>query len=562
MSLRLRINLLITVLMIIFAAALGKMIIDDARNSIREEIEAGTKVTVQMLSSVVLLAEMSGAPRPFLLSFLQRLGHVRANDIRFFDATDTAPVYRSPPFQYKAGRDAPDWYANLVAPRFAPTTILLRGARLEIVPEASRATLDAWDDFKRLLMLGGLFFVLINALVFWYVSRSLRPIAQIQKALLAMEGGRMDVTLPQFRVPELRRVSETFNRMTRALREAMADNRRLALAVRQSSDAILIHDPDGRISFWNPAAERLFGYSHDAIFGKALGTLAPESRREEVRQQLDAVTRREPIDNLVTRRLTREGTEIDIALSAGPVVDPDTDQVVGGIVSCRDLSAHNRAQAAESELRRNRELAQVVEAERRGIAQELHDELGQCVTAIRSIAEFIGQRSHEAMPDVHAAAQNIKEISGRIYDGMHAIVRRLRPTRLDSVGLEDALKETVASWAARNPRIEWKLEIDGNLDDLGEAANVTIYRLVQEGLTNVVRHADASRTVVTLKRDASSLLLSIRDDGHGRVTGIPDSGFGLVGMQERMHALGGSLVVDGKPGIGTEIRAVIPIERH
>src|SRR5205823_13821132 len=174
-------------------------------------------------------------------------------------------------------------------------------------------------------------------------------------------------------------------------------------------------------------------------------------------------------------------------LSAAPVVDPDTNQVVGGIVSYRDLSAQIRAQAIESELRRNRELAKVIEAERSGIAQELHDELGQCVTAIRSIAEVIGQRSAKMAPDIHAAAQNIKEIAGRIYDDVHAIVRRLRPTRLDTLGLEDALKETVASWAARNPGIECKLEIAGDLRDLGQAANVTIYRLVKEGHTNEVR---------------------------------------------------------------------------
>jgi PAS domain S-box-containing protein len=561
MSLRLRINLLITVLMIVFAAALGRTVVDDARSSIHEEIEAGTKVTTQMLSSVVLLAGTSGTPRPFLLSYLERLGRVRANDIRFYDLAGARLLYQSPPSQYKAGRRAPEWYANLVSPSFRPNAILLPGARLEVIPEPSRATLDAWDDLKSLLMLGGLFFVAINVLVFWYVSRSLRPIEQIQEALSAMESGRVDVTLPDFPLPDLRRISEAFNRMARALGEAMSDNRRLALAVRQSSDAILIHDPDGRISFWNPAAERLFGYGPDDIVGKALVTLAPESRRDEVAQQLAAVIRREPVDHLVTRRLTRDAREIDVAISASPVVDPDTDEVVGGIVSCRDISAQIRTQAVENELKRNRELARVVETERRAIAQELHDELGQCVTAIRSIAEFVGQRSGDSMPDIHEAAQNIKGIAGRLYDDMHAIVRRLRPTRLEALGLADALRETVAAWAARHPAIEWTLEIDGDLADLGEAANMSIYRLAQEALTNVVRHADASRTVVTLARDDDSVVLSIRDNGHGNVMGVHDGGFGLAGMRERMRALGGSLDIVGKPEIGTEVRAVVPV-RH
>src|SRR3954468_16477162 len=223
MSLRLRINLLVTMLMIVFAAALGRMVIEAAKSSIHEEIEAGTKVTVQMLSSVVHLAEMSDDPRVFLLSFLQRLGRVRANNIRVFDATTAIPVYESPPFQYKAGRNAPDWYARLVAPRIPTTTIRLNGERLEVIPAPSRATLAAWDDLNALLMLGGLFFVVVNVLVFWYVSQSLRPIGQIQKAFSSMEGGRFDVTLPEFRLPELRRLSEAFNRMTRRLADAIVD---------------------------------------------------------------------------------------------------------------------------------------------------------------------------------------------------------------------------------------------------------------------------------------------------------------------------------------------------
>jgi len=99
MSLRLRINLLITTLMCLFAVALGRMVIDDTRSSIREEIEAGTKVTVQMLSAVALASEFSGMPRPFLLSFLQRLGRVRANQIRLLDAASDTVIYESPPSQ-------------------------------------------------------------------------------------------------------------------------------------------------------------------------------------------------------------------------------------------------------------------------------------------------------------------------------------------------------------------------------------------------------------------------------------------------------------------------------
>jgi two-component system, NarL family, sensor histidine kinase UhpB len=474
-------------------------------------------------------------------------------------------VYESPPSVYKAGRDAPQWYARLVMPTLAPIRLELPGARIEVIPDASRATLDAWDDLTHLLMLGGAFFVLVNVLVFWFVTRSMRPMEEIQRKLGDMEGGRLDARLPDFRLPEFQRIGIAFNRMTRALQDAMRDNRRLALAARQSSDAILIHEPDGRISFWNPAAERLFGHRAQDIVGKPLAVLASPAHQAEIARHLESVARRETIDNVSARRLARDGREIDVALTVTPLVDPDTERVVGGIVTHRDLASQIRAQAAETELEQNRELAQLVRAriedERRGIAQELHDELGQCVTAIRSIAESIVQRAPGDAPEVRAAAQSIKDIAMRIYDGMHSIVRRLRPAELGILGLAETLRSTLGAWAARNPRIDFELALEGELDSLGEAVNIAVYRVVHEALTNIVRHAEATRAWLRLARtDDGSLLLSIRDNGHGHVSLATSAvGLGLIGMRERVEALGGTLSVEGRPGTGTELRAVIPL---
>jgi len=563
MSLRLRIILLITALMGLFALAVGRMIIEDARSSIREEIEAGTKVTVQMLSAIVFASQVTGTPRQFLLSFLERLGRVRANHLRLRDMVTGAIVYESPPSIYKAGRDAPDWYAKLVVPKTSTINIDLPGARIEIVPDPSRATLDAWDDLVRLLMLGGAFFVAVNVLVFWFVSRSMKPMQQIQHGLAETESGRLHVRLPDFRLPEFRRISVAFNRMTKALGDAIADNRRLALAVRQSSDAIVIHEPDGRISYGNPAAHRMFRYANNDIVGKPLSSLAPPAQRAEVEGQLASMSRREAIDNLVTRRRTKDGEEIDVAISVTPLVDPETDAVVGGIVSHRDIAAQLRAQAAETELRQNRELADLVRAkvddERRGIARELHDELGQCVTAIRTIAESIVRRSDA--DEVRAAAQNIKDIAARIYDGMHAIVERLRPAELDDLGLADSLRVSVGAWAAHNPGIDLQLDLAGDLSGLDDAVNTAVYRLVHEALTNVTRHADASRVSVRVARvNDHSLTLSIDDNGHGRVSTESSAvGLGLIGMRERIDALGGAFSVEGRPGIGTQLHASIPL---
>jgi len=565
-SLRLRINVLVTALVVLFALAVGRTVFEDTRSSIKEEIEAGTKVTVQMLSAVAFASQVSGTPRRFVLGFLERLGRVRANHIRLRDMLTGAVVYESPPPVYKAGRDAPDWYARLVTPPTAPVNLDLPGARIEVVPDASRAILDAWDDLKPLLVLGGLFFVVVNVLVFWFVSRSMRPMEQIQRGLAEMESGRLGARLPDFRLPEFRRIGVAFNRMCAALEDATAENRRLALAVRQSSDAILIHDPDGRIAFWNPASERMFGYRAEEVVGKPLELLAPAQGTSDIGLQLDSVRRRVSIENVATRRRTRSGGDIDVAISVTPLLDPEGGAVLGGIATHRDITAQLRAQAAEAELTRNRDLAQAVQAhveqERRGIAQELHDELAQCVTAIRTIAESIIQRPTAGAADVRAQAQGIKDIAAKTYEGMHAIVRRLRPAELDALGLPDTLRGAVTAWASRHPTIDFRLELEGEIDGVGDAVGVTVYRIVHEAVTNIVRHANATRATVRVTRASDRTLeLCIEDNGHGNV--IPASGgFGVVGMRERVEALGGALSVDGRPGVGTRLHATIPLSLH
>src|SRR5207244_10916117 len=116
-------------------------------------------------------------------------------------------------------------------PDYRPTNVLLRGARIEVIPDASRATLDAWDDLQHLLMLGGLFFVLVNALVFWFVSRSMQPMEHIEKVLAEMESGRLDVRLPAFRLLEFGRISVAFTRMSKTPGDLLIEYPKCSLAL-------------------------------------------------------------------------------------------------------------------------------------------------------------------------------------------------------------------------------------------------------------------------------------------------------------------------------------------
>ncbi len=572
MSLRFRINLLITVLMLLFIVGTGAIIVDATRKSIKEEMEGTTRVTVQLLTTVLYSSQFipgTHTQRQVVLDFLKSLGRVRASDIKLHDGLGTL-IYESPPSQYKAGRSAPEWFSRLVSPRAEVVTLRIQGGMLVITPDASRSILDAWDDLQYLIWLALGFFIAVNVLVFWFIGRSLRPLNQILDGLSQMQQGNFDVRLPQFPLPELSSISHTFNRMAGALQDSMVENRRLALIVKQSGDAIMIHDLQGNISFWNPAAERLFGYTAEEIAGRSATLLAPAGREDEIKENLEIVMRRGLVENVETQRLAKDGRLIDVSLSAAPLIDPHNEYVIGEICSMRDITERKRAQQTARELEENRKLTQLiqghVEEERRSLARELHDELGQYVTAIKTIGASIANRTGSA-PEVQTGAQTIVSVAARIYDAMHGIISRLRPSALDNLGLTETLQDSIAAWQSRHPELKFKLDFSGRLDDLGETINITVYRIVQECLTNVIRHAQATNVEIAVKRQPAAagacemLRLAVCDDGKGTPEeAVQDGHFGLLGMRERVQALNGSFSIDSAPNRGFCINVTLPLE--
>ena len=573
MSLRFRINLVITLVIVAFTIATGNLLIEETRRSIREEMEAGTRITAQLLETVIANTRpniQDVSHNQILLSFLQRVGRVRANEIRLYDGNDNL-LYTSPPPVYKRGRWAPQWFTELVKPRLTDFRLNLRNGSVVITPDPSRSVLDAWDDLKQFfwLMLG--FFVLVNVIVFWLLGRSLRPVGEILGGLSLMEKGRFETRLPLFGSPEFDSIGHVFNRMAQNLEESLAENRRLALVAKQSSDAIIIHDLEGRISFWNPAAERMFGYRMEDIVGRSATLLTTPERHGEVQENLDTVKRRALIEMIETQRLTKDGRVVDVALSAAPLVDPLNDEVIGEICSMRDITEHKLVQQAERELEQNRQLTRAIqsrlEEERRSIARELHDELGQCVTAIKTIGTAISNRTQETAPDTHANALTIVSVASHIYDVVHGIIRQLRPTALDHLGLSETLRDTVSAWRERHPDIACDLRLEGAIEGMGETINITVYRIVQECLTNVARHAVATRSDIDVARRndpqrGDVVKVVVRDNGKGFAQQLEREAtrFGLIGMRERVQALDGEFRIDSSPGEGVTVIAVIPVK--
>jgi signal transduction histidine kinase len=201
----------------------------------------------------------------------------------------------------------------------------------------------------------------------------------------------------------------------------------------------------------------------------------------------------------------------------------------------------------------------VQEDERRGLARELHDELGQCLNAIKVDAVAIRGMSSGKQPEIETSATAIVELSGHVYDVVRDIMQRLRPAALDALGLRDAVAHLVEQWQRRNRAVDCRFVASDDLSGLGEVMNITVYRLVQECLTNVAKHAGAEHLAVSVKKLGTEIQVAVLDDGRGMDLQAKRTGLGLVGLRERVEALRGRLELRSEPGKGMEVRAWLPI---
>ncbi|MGA7538312.1 MAG: histidine kinase [Steroidobacteraceae bacterium] len=232
-----------------------------------------------------------------------------------------------------------------------------------------------------------------------------------------------------------------------------------------------------------------------------------------------------------------------------------------------------RRKSAEAQLAAaladNRRLAQqyveLQESERKALARELHDELGQYLNVIKLDAVGIRDDQRASPATMLYRASTIVENCNHIHGALATLVRELRPPGLDELGLAAALEHCVETWRARLPGVTLQLSITGDFTALPESITVTLYRLVQEALTNVAKHAAAHHLAIRLERgesrraDLDRIDLAVIDDGVGTTPGLPTRGLGLIGMRERVLALQGRLAFTSSPGRGFELSAQIPV---
>jgi len=218
-----------------------------------------------------------------------------------------------------------------------------------------------------------------------------------------------------------------------------------------------------------------------------------------------------------------------------------------------------RTERAEQELRSlSSQLVHAQEQERRTISRELHDEIGQTLTGLGIELANLEHLREGPQSEYRSHLADAKRLTEETLRTVRNIAMGLRPSMLDDSGIVPAVRWQ-ASELSRRTGTPVELQIEGDFDGLGDEGRTCLYRVVQEALTNCARHAEATTIQITMQGKKESLCLSIRDDGLGFDTGRARTGLGLIGIEERVKELGGSLAVHSWPDRGTLLRVEIPL---
>ena len=361
----------------------------------------------------------------------------------------------------------------------------------------------------------------------------------------------------QHHVAELEEHIAERNRAEAALRESEERYREL---FENARDAIYVHDLEGKYMRVNRAAEELSGYRREEIVGHSFVEFVAPEYIQQVRKRFCAKLAKQGETTYEFDVIAKDGRRVPVEVSSRAIYENGL--MIGVQGTARDITERKLAQDALQMF--SRQLIEAQEDERRRIARELHDQIGQVLTAVKMNLHTVQQVSQAS------------EASGYIKDNIEAVDEALRlvrdlsvdlrPPVLDDFGLATALRWYVDRYAKRTGL---EVEVVADLPDherFSRDLETACFRIAQEALTNVVRHSRANTVVLQLVKDGNVLLLSVKDDGVGfdleslRKRAPRAATLGLISMQERAHFAGGTIEIDSVISKGTEVRFRLTLE--
>jgi len=442
MNLRFRLNLVVTLVLLVILSIGAVVVIHNARQNVRAEVQSTMDLALHMLNAELtnfkrsdIQASVSSQTSPFNLSDLSGVRHLR---IAFYDDKERL-IETNQMVGVSKQQQPPSWFMQQMNSALESVSekklpISINGqviGKLVVSPEPGNEVSEAWEETKTMLGLIVAFFIAVNALLYLAVTRSLKPIDTIIEALTDIETGQLDRRLPVFKLPEMTNISHKFNLMATTLQSSTNNNHRL------------------------------------------------------------------------------------------------TQQII-----------------------------RLQEAERKRLAHELHDEIGQHLTAIHVDASVI--KTSPNLESARKSAEAIDDVVRRMMDIVRTMLQQLRPDGLDELGFVVALQELVNNWQERHHNIDVEAHFEGEFKTIDEAVQLTLYRVMQECLTNISRHSKARQVWLSLTEKNNIIQLEIADNGQGFDVQQYSHRFGLAGMKERVDSVQGELLIKTTLNEGVTIEVTIP----
>jgi two-component system sensor histidine kinase UhpB len=395
-------------------------------------------------------------------------------------------------------------------------------------------------------------------------------------ALSCLEAGAQDyLSKTDLRPQDLKRAMGYAIARSRELaeqRRAEILQLRLAAIVESSGDAIISTNTAGEISSWNRGAEAIFGYSPPEAMGRPLLELIPPAE-DAPQTEAGWLAKVLGAERTELTHLRRDGARVVLSVVASQLKDAEG-RTTGVAAICRDVSERRRR---DEELRRHNDellardqqmralaarLHAVREEERSRISREVHDELGQLLTGLKMDLRWVGRRlgsEHSVAPSVIAERlREAEQLVDRTIETIQRIAIELRPSALDALGLPAALRDEARRFERRTG-LATEVEVQETVQLTSEVAT-QLFRIFQELLTNVARHAEATLVRVLFQESPQGWTLRVDDNGVGLRGNIDDlrSSPGILGMRERAESLGGQVELSSEAGLGTQVQVRIP----
>jgi PAS domain S-box-containing protein len=447
--------------------------------------------------------------------------------------------------------------------------------QVELIEASGRAADEAYTQARMLVLVLGLSAVVLAIVIGWWLAQAItKPLGEAVRLVNSVAEGNLPDKIEIRSSDETGRLMQALTRMRDSLGQVFTRAQEVSSDLRVSEASLaeaqhMVHlgswtlDPDSGRMHWSAETCRIFGAEHASempLYENFLNRVH-EHDRKRVREGLEKSIASGNDFNAEHRIVQNHGA-VRWVQTIARYGHGDHHRLLRGTI----MDITERKHTVEA-LKRSQELLRdltahqdrVKEAERKRIARELHDELGQTLLALRIDASMLAARTGDAHPRLNQRARDVLEQLDATVKTIRHIINNLRPAVLD-LGLAAAIEWQVNEFRRRSG-IACELVVDTEECVLDDQRATTLFRILQESLTNVIRHAKATHVLVELHTEGDRLVMRIADNGIGIAADArrPENSFGLVGMEERIHALHGEFQIASTPSRGTALTLYIPL---